>query len=147
MSLRKVLDTSISDREFTLNPGSGKYRIEIDSIDGIPMFKKMCMVMLTKQLLANRIPVPFVSWRKAVISEDNEAILEKVIIEEFPGYESYDIRFLKTDMKFYPHCKIQSLDFSTISTIHFTNEKQIDQWIKPIEKAIKKFGIKHYRSK
>lgn len=146
MILRKIIDESIPESDFVMNPNLGKYRVEVDPILEVPFNnEELCIVMLTKQLMFSWIPLP-IKLRKAVILPYDEATIRKLIVDEFPGYEYYDVQFKESRIEVYPTTQILKIDVSTTSRICFMNEKLLDKWIVPINKAFQAY-IDNYNKK
>ncbi|RED76114.1 hypothetical protein [Cohnella phaseoli] len=132
--LRKVIDNSMTNEELLLDPGNGKFRIEIPPHQfAVLGSKKFFLILLVKQLKIAGIPLPL-KYRIAVISRNDDAEIERVLRNEFPAYDIVELR--KATWKVYPYCQIHLIDFSTTSTIYFETKNQMDQWEKPIEHAI-----------
>ncbi|GIN98421.1 hypothetical protein J6TS1_42910 [Siminovitchia terrae] len=92
--VKKVIDESIDEGVFLLDPNIGKYKLELQPIFKPTCAKKYCIVLLDKNFTINGFPIPFTHSRKAHIIEDNEQKLRELFRNEFPDHE-YDIEFHK----------------------------------------------------
>lgn len=149
MSIKKIIDSSISEIEFSENPSCGKYRIEILPDPNLAWlnYNKLKIILLSKQPTIKGVRLPFIHFRKALISANSYYDLVEEIEKGFPGYDVFNDSFRLVDMDIYPQSRIYPISFSRTSKICFMDEKQLNQWIGPIKRAVKQFDDKHYKTK